>query len=344
MVIPIQNIYYLLCYAWNKIDERDRVQISIDDRTTLLDLFAKVLIGVTQRLLKRGIDKNYVDHTEELAGVKGKIQISETLKRNILHRQRTVCAYDVFSANILPNQILVTTLYRLVNTHGLDKGLKGDLISLCRMLAGVDRIKINGSLFSQVKIHRNNRLYGFAMHICELIFDNMLPSEQPGKYSFADFTRDEKKMSTLFEAFVRNFYRIEQQKYNVVRRETIKWNFEADDLENMVYLPRMETDITLENDKEKMIIDAKYYRETMTLRYNKRKIHPDNLYQLFSYILNQETDSDKTKGITGMLLYPTVNADYDLSYRFKDHTIQVRTVNLNTDWKNISARLLQLIG
>ena len=343
-MIPIQNIYYLLCYAWNKLDERDRVQISIDDQTKLLDLFAKVLIGVTQRLLKRGIDKNYVDHTEELAGVKGKIQISETLKRNILHRQRTVCAYDVFSANILPNRILVTTIYRLINTDGLDKDLKDDLISLYRMLAGIDQVNIRRNLFSQVRIHRNNRLYGFAMHVCELIFDNMLPSEHPGKYSFADFTRDEKKMNLLFEAFVRNFYKIEQQRYNVVRRETIKWNFESEDLENMAHLPQMETDITLENDKEKMIIDAKYYRETMALRYNNRKIHSGNLYQLFSYMLNQETDSGKTKGITGMLLYPTVDADYDLSYRFKDHTIQIRTVNLNTDWKNISERLLQLIA
>jgi hypothetical protein len=43
MAIPIENIYFLLCYAWNKLDEKERVDVSIDDKTELLDLFAKVL-------------------------------------------------------------------------------------------------------------------------------------------------------------------------------------------------------------------------------------------------------------------------------------------------------------
>ena len=58
MAIPIENIYFLLCYAWNKLDEKERVDVSIDDKTELLDLFAKVLITSSKLLLKRGIDKS----------------------------------------------------------------------------------------------------------------------------------------------------------------------------------------------------------------------------------------------------------------------------------------------
>ena len=105
MKIPIENIYYLLCYAWNKLEEKDRINVSIDDKTELLDLFAKVLINATKILLKRGIDKNYIDYTEEIAGVKGKVQISQTLKSNLLSKQRTVCAFDDFSSNIISNRI-----------------------------------------------------------------------------------------------------------------------------------------------------------------------------------------------------------------------------------------------
>ena len=60
MAIPIENIYFLLCYAWNKLDEKERVDVSIDDKTELLDLFAKVLITSSKLLLKRGIDKSYI--------------------------------------------------------------------------------------------------------------------------------------------------------------------------------------------------------------------------------------------------------------------------------------------
>jgi 5-methylcytosine-specific restriction enzyme subunit McrC len=342
MQIPIQNIYYLLCYAWSKLDEKDRVNVSIDDKTKLLDLFAKILINAMKTLLKRGIDKNYLDHTEELAGVKGKVQLSQTLKRNLLSQQRTICTFDDFSSNILSNRILVTTIYRLTRTNGLDKQLKNELVALQRMLTDIQIIEITNTLFKQVKLYRNNRFYGFIMNVCQIIYENTLPSEEQGKYKFSDFTRDDHKMNQLFEAFVRNFYRIEQKKYNTVRKETIKWQFTTD-IKSYHYLPQMETDITLENDTEKLIIDTKFYRETMTVNYNKEKIKSANLYQLFSYLLNQENSDSKTKTATGILLYPTIEPDYNLEFQYKKHNIHIRTVNLNTNWRNISSRLKNII-
>ena len=342
MQIPIENIYYLLCYAWNKLEEKERVNVAIDDKTELLDLFAKVLINATKMLLKRGIDKNYIDHTEELAGVKGKIQISQTLKSNLLFKQRTICSFDDFSANIISNRILVSTIYRLTRTKGLDKQLKNELVSLQRMLSDIDQIEITNSLFKQVRLNRNNRFYGFVMNVCQIIYESTFPSEEHGKYKFSDFTRDDNKMNQLFEAFIRNFYKIEQQKYKTVKKETIKWQFDTDN-ESYQYLPQMETDITLENDSEKIIIDAKFYRETMTVNYDKERIKSANLYQLFSYLLNQEDGSSKTKNAKGILLYPTIETDYNLNFKYYDHNIQIKTVNLNSNWKNISSRLKEII-
>ena len=143
MQIPIENIYYLLCYAWNKLEEKDRVNVSIDDKTELLDLFAKILINGTKILLKRGIDRSYIDFTDEIAGVKGKVQISQTLKSNILFKQKTICTFDTFSSNILTNRILVSTIYSLSRTKALDKDLKKELITLQRMFSGIELIQIN---------------------------------------------------------------------------------------------------------------------------------------------------------------------------------------------------------
>lgn len=343
MQIPIENIYYLLCYAWNKLDEKERVNVSIDDKTELLDLFAKILINATKMLIKRGIDKNYIDHSEELAGVKGKIQISETLKRNLLHKQKTICSFDDFSANIIVNRILVSTIYNLTKIQAIDKQLKNELVFLQRMLSDIKQIKISNSLFKQVRLNRNNHFYGFVMNVCQIIYESTLPSEEHGKYKFSDFTRDDKKMNQLFEGFIRNFYKIEQQKFNSIKKETIRWQFDKIDIESDQFLPRMETDITLENEREKIIIDAKYYRETMTVNYDKEKIRSANLYQLFSYLLNQEDGSLKTKDAAGILLYPTIDKEYNLNFKYHDHPIQIRTVNLNTNWKKISERLKEII-
>jgi 5-methylcytosine-specific restriction enzyme subunit McrC len=344
MQIPIENIYYLLCYAWNKLEEKERVNVSVDDKTELLDLFAKILINGTKILLKRGVDRSYIDFTDEIAGVKGKVQISQTLKSNLLYKQRTICTFDTFSSNILTNRILVSTIYSLSRTKGLNKDLKNELISLQRMFSDIDLIQINNSLFSQIKLNRNNRFYGFLMNVCQIIYENTLPSEEQGNYKFTDFTRDERKMNQLFEAFIRNFYRIEQNKYNIVKKESIEWQFECDALDSFQFVPKMETDITLENSTEKIIIDAKYYRETMTINYDKEKIKSNNLYQLFSYLLNQEDNTPKTENATGILLYPTIEKDYDLQYKYKTHSIEIRTINLNSNWKLISNRLKEIIG
>lgn len=344
MQIPVENIYYLLCYAWNKLDEKDRVAVSIDDKTELLDLFAKVLINASKLLIKRGIDCNYIDYTQELAGVKGKLELSKTLKSNLLKNQKTICMFDEFVNNILLNQILVSTLYLLIRIKGLDKTLKNELKPLLWRFSGIDQIELNAPLFKKIRFNRNNRFYDFVMKVCLIIYENSFPSEEKGTYLFSDFTRDDNKMNQLFEGFVRNFYKIEQKKFYAVKKETIKWLFTDTVPGSYQYLPQMETDITLENDNEKIIIDAKFYRETMTVNYNKEKIKSSNLYQLFSYLLNQQDQSKKTLNAKGILLYPTIENEYDLQFKYNNHEIQIKTVNLNANWRNISARLKEIIS
>jgi 5-methylcytosine-specific restriction enzyme subunit McrC len=157
-----------------------------------------------------------------------------------------------------------------------------------------------------------------------------------------EFTRNDRKMSKLFEAFVRNFYKIEQTEYSV-RRETIKWQLSASVSDSYDFLPRMETDISLENKNAKIIIDTKYYQETMVIKYDKERIHSTNLYQLFSYLINQRDQNSVTQTATGILLYPTIDHEYDLHYKYDNHNIYIKTVNLKAHWKEIEKRLKQII-
>ncbi len=90
MQIPIQNIYYLLCYAWNKLEEKDIVNVNEIDSTELVDLFAKVLANSCSRLLKQGLDRYYVEHEDIVMGIKGKFNFTATIKQNILPLSKTV--------------------------------------------------------------------------------------------------------------------------------------------------------------------------------------------------------------------------------------------------------------
>jgi 5-methylcytosine-specific restriction enzyme subunit McrC len=45
MKIPVRNLYYLLCYAWDRLEEGDVVAAEQEGATELVDLFARVLEG-----------------------------------------------------------------------------------------------------------------------------------------------------------------------------------------------------------------------------------------------------------------------------------------------------------
>lgn len=338
--IPIRNIYFLLCYAWDMLDEKESISVEIDDNTSLVDLLAKVLLNGSKLLLKRGLNKAYVDTQENILGIKGKLLIGETIKSNLLQQQRTICNFDEYSHDILINRIIYSTILNLIHTDELDSQIKHYLSSLIYKLPGITPIRLSDSCFKNIPMTRNTRFYSLLMQVCKLIYKQLLPSENRGEYTFKNF--DEERMNTLFEAFLRNFYRREQDVYHVSRTD-IRWKFFCSNPEHIKFIPKMQTDITLESDERKIIIDAKYYQNTMTTNYQQEKLSTGNLYQLFSYLINQEDSSEKTRATTGILLYPKVSDDYHLRYVYEHHSIIIHTIDLGMEPSEIKRFLIELV-
>ncbi len=343
MQIPIQNIYFLLCYAWDKLEEKDSVNVQALDTTELVDLFAKVLINGTARLLKQGLDRYYVEQTNTVSGIRGKLNLSASVKRHTFAAHKTVCVYDEFDYDILHNQILKTIIRKLLRTAALDPGLRDDLHKLFVKFPPVSEMTIRHAHFKQVRLHRNNYHYDFILKVCRILHEHLFLEETSGEYTFQDFVRDEKAMARLFEAFVRNFYKIEQSEFRVTS-EVIRWKLSPATDTDLQMLPVMITDISLISPSRKMIVDTKFYKEAFRTRFTQQKINSAHLYQLFSYLKNQETDSEMTQSCEGVLLYPAVGGTFQHKYQHSNHTITVRSLDLNQDWENIRQELLQIIA
>lgn len=343
-MIPIQNLYYLLCYAWNTLDEAERINIQVEQFKNLPDLFAKVLINGLRVLFKRGLEQNYQELEQVVEGIKGKLNLSASLKSNQFWQRRSVCQFDEYSADVPSNQILAATVQQLLYTQALNTGLKAELQQLQRMFPPLQKISLNPQIFQRVQLRRDQRLYHFLLHVCRILAENLLPTEKTGQFRFVDFRRDERKMNRVFESFLFRFYQKEQQKY-WVRREQIRWQWEApQNPQHLAYLPLMETDLTLESKDQKIIIDAKYYRQALGgSRFEVDKLLSHNLYQLYSYLLNQEQRDERSRIATGMLVYPQTDQVLRLDYRFGSHDVLVRSVNLNAPWREIHDELLNLI-
>ena len=335
MTIPIQNIYYLLCYAWNKLEEKDLVEVSAEESLDLLNLLARALLNGTKTLLKRGLEQQYLTETEVYQGIKGKLEVGQSLRKNLFQKGLAICEFDELSTDILANQILKTTLLNLYKTEGLETNLRHEIKAVLWRMNEVREIQITDNIFKQIRIHRNNSFYDFLLNIRELVHQNLLPNQEKGHFKFKDFLRNERQMARVFEEFIRNFYKIEVPEARVFR-EDLRWKMSG---ENNTFLPKMQTDISIKLGDRKLIIDAKYYTETLQKYYNTEKIHSQHLYQLFAYLKNQE--NLKAEGI---LIYPTTEKSLSLVYTHEGHKIRIETLNLNQDWVGIREDLINIIS
>lgn len=340
MEIPIQNIYFLLCYAWNKLDEGKLVDVKAIESTKLVDLFAKVLINGITHLLKRGIDRNYILVSEELNTIRGKLDLGFSYRKQLLQKGKAVCSYDELHHNILHNQILKTTIYNLVHIKELNDELKKELIRIYHYFHQIEQINLSANSFSKVTLHRNNYFYLFLLNVCELVYENLLISEETGESRFRDFIRDDKKMAYLFEEFVRNFYKMEQNEFKV-SREDIIWNVSESALK---LFPKMQTDISLVSSNRKIIIDTKYYSSTFQMNYDSEKIHSSNLNQMYAYLKQVEYKDELSKTSEGIILYPKVDRDVYISETIENHKFTIATLNLNQEWPEIHQDLLKLLN
>jgi 5-methylcytosine-specific restriction enzyme subunit McrC len=342
MSIPIRNLYYIFCYAWARFPRGDEIAVGQDDCPDLPNLFAKLLVESTHRLIRRGLDRGYIVHEEETRAPRGKLLINRMIKEQTIRRGAAVCTYDELEHDILHNQILKTTARALISVDTLTPALKHELILIRKQLAAVSDIRLTAGLFRRVQLSRDRYLYGMLMRLCEFVFHSLMPEPGGTSSRFADILSDEARMSMVFEEFLRNFYLYELSEFSV-RKMDLSWDAEPLAPGSMAFMPKMETDIVLNSRDRTIVIDAKYYKEILVGRPGfSKKLRSGHLYQLFAYMKHAEL-AYPGKQIDGALIYPAANQPVPpLDYRMSNHRLRVIAVDLAKPWKEIHNCLLDL--
>jgi 5-methylcytosine-specific restriction enzyme subunit McrC len=341
--IPIKNLYYLFCYAWNHFQEADIVPVEATSSPEIADLLAHVLIGGTRRLLRLGPDRGYVTIDDDLTCVRGRIVLGETIARNLSMKARVHCEFDELTFDVLHNQILKSTLLDLSKTDQLDKNLSYQLRDLARRFVEVRPIRLNRLSFRRLQLSRNTAYYDFLMKICELVRDALLPTESAGRFRFRDILRDERMMAKVFQGFVFTFYRLEQKEFRI-SSERIYWDLDEDQGPSFGdMLPSMLTDVSLRTKERTVILDTKYYTEAFQKFHGSESIRSPHLYQMFAYLKNLEGRGGPDANADGVLLYPTVAKTADLSGRIQGHSFRIYTLDLSQEWQEIRKDLLRLL-
>jgi 5-methylcytosine-specific restriction enzyme subunit McrC len=342
-MIPIGNVYMMLAYAWNRLDESQLVDVNSLPQKDLPNLLAKVLCTGTTHLIKRGFHKEYNETTDVMTTLRGRIDAGESIKRALLPRGRAICRYDDYSPDVIHNQIIKATLHSLVRCDDVDVTLRADLGKSLFRFAEVSDIRLSTTVFGRAIVQRHTAMYGFLLDVCRMVFEELLPTEQNGHLRFRDFGRDKKKMWRVFQDFVRNFYSKEQQEFTVSASH-VKWDISKHENEAGL-LPTMQTDVSLRSKSRHIILDTKFTANVFQKYHGKASLRSSHLYQMLAYMQQQGARNARSNHPTpeGILLYPLAKDDVHVRYTMSGQPLTVATIDLMQPWEHIHSRLLGVI-
>ena len=338
--IFIKNVYYMLAYAFRalKMDEYD--ELAGEDFEHMHDLFAAILAKGIARQVKHGLYREFLERTEDLATVRGKIELQGTLLNRIARSQRISCEFDELSENNVHNQVLKTTSMILLRHGEVSEERRADLRKVMLYFSDVDEIEPTEIRWDAIRFQRSNVSYRFLLSICQLVLEGMLITTDEGERRLARFV-DDQRMSRLYEKFILEYYAAECDCASASSPQ-IKWALD-DGFGTM--LPVMQSDIVLSRRNRVLIIDAKYYTHATQRSFDVATIHSANLYQIFTYVKNKEAElTDCEHEVSGLLLYAKTDEEIQPSgvYQMSGNQISVRTLDLNQEFSEIASQLNEI--
>lgn len=334
-MIPIQNIYYMLSYAFQTLQAENYKDLAAENFHNTAELCAAILdkgIGIQ---LKHGLRRDYVSKSESLSTLQGKLNISESIKTQTMLKKQMICTYDEFSTNIQFNQIIKSTVLLLLKAN-ITNNRKKSLRKLLLFFSDVNEIDLHFVNWNQ-QYNRSNQNYQMLIGMCYLVYKGLLTTQNNGTTKLMDFF-DGQRMCRLYEKFLLEYYRKEHPELTA-NASQIAW--QLDDTENQM-LPRMQTDIMLSKNNNILIIDAKYYSHMTQQQYGIHTLHSNNLYQIFTYVKNKEFElRNYEHTVSGMLLYAQTDEDIipNNTYHMSGNQISVLALDLNQDFSKISRTL-----
>ena len=334
-MIPIQNIYYMLSYAFQVLNEQGYKNIATEQFENTAELMAAILAKGIAIQIKRGLGKEYIPQTEALSALRGKIDIAESIKKQTMLNKKMICTYDDFSVNGTMNRIIKSTVELLLR-FDISKARKKELRKLMVYFNDVEPIDLY-TVNWNIQYNRNNQTYRLLISICYLVVKGLLQTNSDGTTRLMDFV-DEQRMCRLYEKFILEYYRKEYPEITA-NASQIPWQLD-DGIGTM--LPVMQTDIMLTYKEKVLIIDAKYYAHTTQSRFDTHTLHSGNLYQLFTYVKNKEVElTAQPHEVSGMLLYARTDETVlpNNTYMMSGNKISVKTLDLNCDFSQIANQL-----
>lgn len=285
----------------------------------LIDLLARFFLENLKSQIHRGLYFEYTSKEENLNSIKGKLLLTDHVKRNYANKVKAHCGYDEYSENNFLNQLLKKACMIILRKVNNDD-LKNDIKKILSVFDNVDLEYIDKNRLINYKFHRQNNRFKEAYEFAKLILLNMSMESSIGNDNAFSMLYE---INTLYEEYIGN---IVSQLWNNESREVLLQD-RRKYLLNNINTNRgnfnIKPDIILSDKEEnyEIIIDTKWKAADS-------KIESSDMYQMYAYITRY------TNAKRCILLYPYNESQIEyhkwrLFEPFDDKYIEVRNIRLD---------------
>jgi 5-methylcytosine-specific restriction enzyme subunit McrC len=235
----------------------------------LLEIFITMFLDELSELIKKGIKSDYVTKEENLAYLKGKLQIKEQIAKNYIHKERFFVVYDEYVSDRIENKLIKTTLHYLYKQSKLNSNKK----RIREYLFVFDEVGVSHTIksdFSKVKLGRQMKDYEQILVWAKTFLLGSSYSPHKGTDLAFALLFD---MNALFESYVGHY--LKKQGYNVSLQD--RQHHLAFSEQKGVYALR--PDIVI--DKGRVIVDTKW--KLLNQEKTRQGISGSDLYQMYAY-------------------------------------------------------------
>src|SRR6478752_1495488 len=189
--IAISNVYVMLAYAFRAIRSEGKDRIEAQRFSHLHDLLAEILVRGVGSQVKRGLHRDYLQRRDEVATVRGRIDISRTIATRSTNRSRLACEFDEYELDTHHNRALKSVIVLLIRQGDVTKPRKDALRRLLPYLDAVTLVVPTSIRWTALTYHRANARYRLLLGVCELVVRGLLPTQDAGTVKLTSWVSDD---------------------------------------------------------------------------------------------------------------------------------------------------------
>ena len=274
---------YRLLYASGYLNVKKLLpQLQNASGGDLLEIFIEIFISEFIKEFRKNVHRNYIQIEENQQFIKGKIIVSETVRRNPILKHLHYTRFDEFSINNSLNQVFKSLILLLLSKTKSVSNKKKLVIGLT-YLQDVELVTLGESHFRKVKFNRLNNSFEPLFNLAKLFFYNQQPGLSEGEAETFSFlvpmhTLFERYLATIFDSFSNTSFTFH---YHCPRYYLGK--------EGNKNVFQLEPDFTVFSGSRCIcILDAKYkypFKDSEENENPDTKVSTSDLYQLCTYAL-----------------------------------------------------------